>query len=109
MQFPQLPDGVTWGSFIGGVAGAAILLRKVLSGDRVDRANNDAQVNIIATLQAERDAAVKRADEAVAARESAMGMITQLQIQIGKLQNQVEQLSGEVAALHQVTTSVAHQ
>ncbi|HEV2679428.1 MAG TPA: hypothetical protein VGV14_02915 [Rhodanobacter sp.] len=92
-------DTLTAGGIIGACAGGLLWLRKYLSSDRVDRANDNAQINIIATLQAERDAAVKRADEAVALREQAMSAMNGLQLQIAQLQGQVEALSKQVAAL----------
>jgi len=97
-----LPDtsALSWSTIVGGGAAALIVLRRVLSGDDVGRANDNAQINMIATLQAERDAAVKRADDAVSARETAMQTMNKLQLQIQQLQTQVETLSAQIAALH---------
>lgn len=101
----DLPEGSGgWGGLTAGAAAALIILRRLLSGQSVDLAGNKAQVNIIATLQVERDAAVKRADEAVAAREAALTQFGAFQLQIAQLQTKIEQLTEQVASLRNIGT-----
>lgn len=68
---PEITEGTTLGSAIAGLLGLLIYLRKKLSRDRVDIQSNVAQVDLIGTLQKERDSARlgeelarKREDEA---------------------------------------------
>lgn len=99
MDLPDASNLATGGGVAGGILGALYVLVKTVQGNRVTQASNDAQVNIIAVLQAERDAAVKRADEAVAQRDAAMAQLGDLKVQIVQLQGQVQHLSEQVANL----------
>jgi predicted nuclease with TOPRIM domain len=92
-------DKTTIGQIAAGIGASLYLLRKTLLSDRVTAANDNAQINMIANLQAERDAAVKRADEAISQRDAVMSVLSDLKVHIAQLESQVERLSGEVSAL----------
>lgn len=99
MDLPDAPNLTTSGGILGVLAGAAYVLVRFVQSNRVTNANDNAQINIIAVLQAERDAAVKRADEAVAQRDAAMAQLGDFKTQIAKLEMQVEHLSEQIASL----------
>lgn len=98
MDLPDVTPANT-GGLVALIGGSIYTLRKLLLSDRVTSANDNAQINMIANLQAERDAAVKRADEAVAARDTAMQAMNELKIQIVQLQSQVQALTDQVTAM----------
>lgn len=92
----DMPDSTGILSILGtGVAGIAtgfLLLRKYLSGDSVERAGNDAQLQIIKMLQDQVAQERARADAATAARDQAIEQISQLRIQVSMLSLQVKDL-----------------
>lgn len=105
----QMPDdfstGGVWGWVGGGVAsviGAALMLRKWLSRDAVDRAGDRAEVNIIETLTSQLAAANARADMFAKERNDAIREIGDLKAQVAQLtakveimQNQLERMYGK--------------
>lgn len=103
MDIPDLPSGAGTGGVVAVGVGALLMLARFLQSFRVNNANDNAQVNMIANLQAERDAAVKRADEAVKQRDDAMAMLTDLKMQIVELRAEVAQLKTEIGSLHPAT------
>lgn len=99
MDLPDAPTLTTGGGLFAGIGGSLYLLIRFLQSNRVTNASDNAQINMIAVLQAERDAAVKRADEAMAQRDAAMAQLGDFKTQIAKLEMQVEHLSEQIAAL----------
>jgi hypothetical protein len=98
---------LTWSAIIGGIPASLYVILKILRGDRVEGATDSATMKMIANLQAERDRAVARADASDAAREKAIDLVNGLQLQIVQLQNQVQQLSKEVAAINGGSAAIA--
>lgn len=99
MDLPDTQTLTTGGGIFGTIGGSLYLLYKLIQSNRVTNASDSAQINIIAVLQAERDAAMKRADEAIAQRDAAMAQLGDLKVKIVQLQGQVQHLSEQVAAL----------
>jgi hypothetical protein len=87
-----------------GTTGATIIialltLRRWISRDKVDRSLDAATVQLIQSLQAERDAANRRAAEADARADAALEASAKLQGEVQLLRFQVRTLSEQVAQL----------
>jgi hypothetical protein len=95
-----------FGTGIAGIAAGFLLLRKYLSGDSVERAGNDAQLQIIQMLQEQVKQERERADAASAARDQAIEQISQLRAQVAQLSVQVESLKTQVMVSGAVHSAV---
>lgn len=97
----DIPDGTGIFGYLGtGLAALSagfLLLRKYLSNDSVERASNEAQLQIIQMLQEQVKNERARADAAVQARDQAVEQIGQLKAQVAELTLQVQSLHQEVA------------
>jgi len=95
-----LANAPAWLKYLGTAVGSAgiagLTLRQWLSKASVERASDDAEINVIKTLQAERDAALKRADEAQAQLLAAVQEMGSLRAEIAGLRMQVESLTEQV-------------
>lgn len=94
------------GTGVAGIAAGFLLLRKYLSGDSVERAGNDAQLQIIQMLQEQVKQERARADAAVTARDEAVNQIGMLRAQVAQLSMQVESLKTQVMASGAVQNTV---
>lgn len=98
----DVPDGTgligVIGTSIAGIAAGILLLRKYLSSDSVERAGNDAQLQIIQMLQDQVKQERARADEAVASKDRALEQIAQLRAQVAELSLQVQNLKIQITA-----------
>ena len=90
---------VTWGSTGAALIVAALTIRRWMSRDKVDRSLDGATVQLIQSLQAERDAANKRASDAEARADEAMKASAALQGEVQLLRYQVAALNEKVAQL----------
>jgi predicted nucleic acid-binding Zn-ribbon protein len=95
---------ITWGSTFAALITSALVLRRWMSRDKVDRSLDAATVQLIQSLQAERDAANKRAadaearaDEALKASAALQGEVQLLRYQVAALNEKVAQLTGKPA------------
>ena len=109
----DLPDGTgllgVLGTGVAGIAAGFLLLRKYLSGDSVERAGNDAQLQIITMLQDQVKQERLRADQAVAARDAAVEQISQLRAQVAQLSVQVQSLQNQISTTGAVQNNVPKQ
>lgn len=98
---PDLPEGSgLWG--MGASALALFLyLRKKLSRDKVDIHSDEAQINLVKSLQQERDHAIKELGESRKREESAWLARNEDARLIGKLNALVEHQSGVIARLEE--------
>jgi hypothetical protein len=98
----DVPDGTgligVIGTSIAGIAAGVLLLRKYLSSDSVERAGNDAQLQIIQMLQDQVKQERARADEATASKDRALEQIDQLRAQVAELSLQVQNLKVQIVA-----------
>ncbi|MGO4521130.1 hypothetical protein AB4076_10995 [Dyella sp. 2RAF44] len=99
MAFSIDPGTGGWAALAAGAGAGALKLFQALSSFKVERAADNAQVNVIETLQAERDAALKRADEAQAQLMVAVEAMGQLRAEIAGLRENVKNLSEQVQTL----------
>jgi hypothetical protein len=110
MSMTDIPDTTGILSILGtGVAGIAtgfLLLRKYLSGDSVERAGNDAQLQIIQMLQDQIKQECARAHDAIVARDEAVNQIGLLRAQVAQLSMQVESLKTQVMASGAIQNTV---
>ncbi len=107
MEIPEMPEGAgTIGYILAAGAGVFIWLRKQLGVDKMDRARDEAQINVITTLQKERDAARLgeaearlREDQAWTARNTDARLIGELTAKVDTLTKINESLTTQVDLL----------
>lgn len=90
---------ITWGGTGAALITAALVLRRWMSRDKVDRSLDAATVQLIQSLSAERDAANKRAADAEARADAALSASAALQGELALLRFKVQTLSEQVAQL----------
>lgn len=109
----EMPDSTgilgILGTGVAGIAAGFLLLRKYLSNDSVDRAGNEAQLQIIKMLQDQVTQERARADAAVTARDEAVNQIGMLRAQVAQLSMQVESLKTQVMASGAVQNTVSNK
>lgn len=94
MDEANFPEWLKWmGPTGAAIAAGALFLRQYLSGAKVDRAADDANVATILRLQAELKSERDRADKLMADREQMIGELGQLRGEVAALRNQVETLT----------------
>lgn len=94
MDEANFPEWLKWmGSAGAAIAAGALFLRQYLSGAKVDRAADDANVATILRLQAELKSERERADKLMADREQMIGELGQLRGEVAALRGQVENLT----------------
>lgn len=89
----------TWGGGAAALIIAALTIRRWMSRDKVDRSLDAATVQLIQSLQSERDAANKRAADAETRADAALSASAALQSEIALLRYKVEALNAQVAQL----------
>ena len=101
MANPVAPDTIDsikgWGAAILGlVGGAGVFLWKWITSGRLSQAGVNAQIDVISMLKEQLELERKRADDATAARDTALDQIRQLKDQIFALTTQVQNLEHTV-------------
>lgn len=95
----------TWGGTGAAIIVALLTIRRWMSRDKVDRSLDAATVQLLQSLQSERDAANKRATDAEARADAALKACADLQTEVALLRFQVTALNERVAQLTGATTA----
>lgn len=107
----DMPDGTgligVIATGIAGLGAGLLLLRRYLSGDSVERAGNEAQLQIIQMLQDQVKQERARADAASSARDEAIQQIGLLRQQVAQLSTQVEGLKAQMTASTAATVAAS--
>jgi predicted nucleic acid-binding Zn-ribbon protein len=107
MDLPDITTGgpATWGGTAAAVIVSLLTIRRWLSRDKVDRSLDSATVQLIQSLQLERDAANKRAADAETRSDAAMEAASKLQGEVALLRYQVQQLQQQISELRSPANS----
>lgn len=99
MESTFIPEWLKWTGPAGAaIAAGALFLRQYLSGAKVDRAADDANVATIRRLQDELAKERERADSLMRDREAMIQEIGQLRGEVQALRSQVETLTRLIRA-----------
>lgn len=100
-EFGSAPGGVSGavGAIVAAISGAVWLIRKVWRNDRVEGAQSQAEIDIIARLGEQLDKANARADLAEQRADAAYKERNELLREIGDLKRTIAELTTEVRFL----------
>lgn len=101
MQLPEELAGSGLGGWLGALAativGGGLMLRRWLSRDSVERAGDEARVEVIQMLTEQLAAERARADKFAEDRNAAYGVIAEMRERIARLETRLEHLEGKNA------------
>lgn len=104
MQLPEELAGGGVGGWIGGIAaaivGGGLMLRRWLSRDAVERAGDEARVEVIEMLTQQLAAANARADRFAQERNDAIREVGDLKVQVALLTERVTSMQRQLEKLN---------
>lgn len=109
----DLPDGTALLSAVGGAVTSFLVLRRRVSRVKVEVVKDQAEVNLIALLQSERDRAITSESEARKNREEDAKLIGELETKVAylteinvEMKKQIVEMRKEVQALRKEMLSM---
>lgn len=103
---PDAPDGSSLWTLGAGALAGLMYLRRFLSREAVNLKKDDAEGNLIQTLQAERDRAMEAAERAWASRAEDARVIGELTSEVRASRELIEQLKSQVGELNRIVQSM---
>lgn len=99
MTTPELPDGSSIWALGASALASLVYLRRFMSRQRVDLKKDDAEANLIKTLQEERDKAMAAAEKAWETRAEDAKLIGELTGEVRACREIIERLQAKVDEL----------